>query len=156
MVLQLVVGLAVITGTYTNLALLIGSAMNVNFILAGQLNPSAFYIVIQTVLFVTGAGAIVGSDGNRARRPGKAPSILLVAQPGVRRTSNSDKKAVTGLAALAGALSWIGFAHATNFSPSGIGDPALVLGTVMGLGALSLIILRFRMSALDRSKGPRT
>jgi thiosulfate dehydrogenase (quinone) large subunit len=156
MVLQLVVGLAVITGTYTNLALLIGSAMNVNFILAGQLNPSAFYIVIQTVLFVTGAGAIVGSDGNRARRPDKAPSILLVAHPDVRRTSNADKMAVTGLAAFAGALSWTGFAHTTDFSPSGIGDPALVLGTVMGLGALSLIILRFRMSALDRSKGPRT
>ena len=156
MALQLIVGLAVLTGTYTNLALLIGSAMNVNFILAGQINPSAFYIVIQTVLFVTGAGAILGTDGKRARRPGRAASILIVAQPDVRRTSNSDKKAVTGLAAIAGALSWIGFAHATNFSPSGIGDPGLVLGTVVGLGTLSLVILRFRMSALERSKRPRT
>lgn len=153
MPLQLVVGLGIITGTYTNLALLIGSAMNANFIMAGQINPSAFYIVIQTVLFVTGAGAILGSDGKRARRPEGIPSILLVAHPDLRRTSNADQVAVGALAGVAGALSWFGFAHATDWSPSGVGDPALVLGTVMGVGALSLIILRFRLS-FARPKEP--
>ena len=147
MALQLMVGLGIITGTYTNLALLIGSAMNANFMLAGQISPSAFYIVIQTVLFVTGAGAILGSDGNRARRPERPPSILLVARPDVRRASSTDKMAVAGFAGLAGALSWFGFAHVTDWSPGGVGDPALVFGTVMGLSALSLIILRLRIGA---------
>lgn len=156
MALQLLVGLGIMTGTYTNLALLIGSAMNANFILAGQISPSVFYIVIQTVLFVTGAGAILGSDGKRARRPEPevVPSILLVAHPDMRRTSNADKVAVGGLAGVAGALSWFGFAHATDWSPSGVGDPALVFGTVMGVGALSLIILRLRLGALGKPRGP--
>lgn len=154
MALQLIAGLGILSGTYTNLALLIGIAMNANFILAGRINPSAFYIVIQTVLFVTGAGAILGTDGNRARRPGRAPSILLVAHPDMRGASNWDKMAVIGLAALAAALSWFGFAYSTDFSPGGVGDPALVFGTVMGLGALSLIILRFRLSELGKASGP--
>ena len=156
MALQLVVGLGIITGTYTNLALLIGSSMNANFILAGQLSPSAFYIVIQTVLFVTGAGAILGSDGNRARRPERVPSILLVAHPDVRRTSKADRMALAGLAGLAGGLTWFGFAHVTDFSPSGVGDPALVFGTVMGLSALSLIIFLLRIGALGKPSGPAT
>ena len=152
MALQLMVGLGIITGTYTNLTLLIGSAMNANFILAGQISPSAFYIVIQTVLFVTGAGAILRSDGNRTRRPETVPSILLVAHPDMRRASNADKLAVAGLAGLALLLSWFGFAHVTDWSPTGVGDPALVFGTVMGLSSLSLIILRLRIGPLGSPK----
>jgi thiosulfate dehydrogenase [quinone] large subunit len=146
MALQLLVGVGILFGNYTNLALLIGIAMNVNFVLAGRTNPSAFYIVIQTVLLVTGSGAVLGMDGKRARKEGRIPSILLVAHPDMRSASKRDKAAVIGLAVLATAVSFFGFAHATDFSPSGVGDPALVLGTVMGLGALSLIILRFRLS----------
>ena len=144
--LQLLVGLGILLGTYANLALLVGAAMNANFMLAGQISPSAFYIVIQTVLFVTGAGAILGVDGRRARRAGRASSILLVAHPYMRRSSNRDRRAVVGLAAVAAALSWYGFVHASDVSPSGIFDPALVFGTVMALGALSLSILWFRLS----------
>jgi thiosulfate dehydrogenase [quinone] large subunit len=154
MALQLLVGLAILSGTYTNLALQMGIAMNANFLSAGRISPSAFYIVIQTVLFVTGAGAILGTDGNRARRPRRAPSILLVAHPNMRGASNWDKMAVIGLAALAAALSWFGFAYSTDFSPSGVGDPSLVFGTVMGLGALSLTILRFRLSESGKASAP--
>ncbi|MEX0667819.1 MAG: hypothetical protein WD313_05765, partial [Acidimicrobiia bacterium] len=152
--LQLIVGLGILSGTYTNLALLIGIALNANFILAGQISPSAFYIMIQTVLFVTGAGAILGTDGHRARRPGRAPSILLVAHPDMRRASNTDKMGVIGLGVLAASLSWFGFAHVTDLSPRGVGDPALVFGTVMGLVALSLIILRVRLSDLGKRPAP--
>jgi thiosulfate dehydrogenase (quinone) large subunit len=144
--LQLLVGIGILLGAYTNLALLLGIVMNANFMLAGQINPSAFYIMIQTVLFVTGAGAIIGLDGSRIRRHRMASSILLVAQPNARQASNGDRIAVAGLAALAGAMSWVGFAYATDWTPTGVSDPALVFGTVMGLGALSLIILRFRLS----------
>jgi thiosulfate dehydrogenase [quinone] large subunit len=143
--LQFLIGLAILIGTYTNLALLIGVGLNVNFILAGRIAPSAFYIVIQTALFVTGAGGILGLDGVRARS-GRASSILLVAHPDLRYASRWDKAAVIGLVVVAAGLSWFGFAHATDLSPSGVFDPALVLGTVMGLGALSLIILRIRLS----------
>ena len=90
MALQLMVGLAILFGVYTNLALLTAIAMNANFMLAGEINHSAFYIVIQTALFVTGAGAILGGDGKRARRPGRAPSILLVAHPDRGHASGSD------------------------------------------------------------------
>ena len=151
MSLQLLVGLGILLGTYTNLALLIGIALNANFMLAGQISPSAFYIMIETVLFVTGAGAILGVDGNRVRRQRRASSLFLVAQPDVRRASHGDKMAVIGLATLAAGLSWFGFAHATDWSPAGgVYDPGLVFGTVMGLGALSLVILRFRLSALAK------
>jgi thiosulfate dehydrogenase [quinone] large subunit len=153
MALQLVVGLGILFGTFTNLALLIGIVLNANFMLAGEVAPSAFYIVIQTVLFVTGAGAILGADGKRARRPGKAPSILLVAQPDMGHASNRDKTAVIGLAVLAVAQSWFGFAYVTDLTPTGIFDPALVFGTVMGLGALSLLILRFQFSDLGEATG---
>jgi thiosulfate dehydrogenase [quinone] large subunit len=154
MALQLMVGLGILFGTYTNLALLIGIALNANFMLAGEVTPSAFYIVIQTVLFVTGAGAILGADGNRARRPGSAPSILLVAHPDMGRASIGDKTAVIGLAVLAAAQSCFAFAYVTDWSPNGVFDPALVFGTVMGLGALSLVILRFRLSDLGEPPAP--
>lgn len=151
--LQLLVGIGILLGTYTNLALLIGIALNANFMLAGQISPSAFYIMIHTVLFVTGAGAIFGVDGNRVRRPGRARSILLVAQPYMGRASNGDRMAAIGLAALAAAQGWFGFAHITDFG-AGVFDSGLVFGTVMGLSALSLVILRFRLSELGKPPAP--
>lgn len=151
--LQLLVGLGILLGTYTNLALLIGIVLNANFMLAGQISPSAFYIMIQTVLFVTGAGAVLGVDGSRGRRPGGVRSILLVAQPYMGRASKGDKMVAIGLAAFSAALSWYGFAHVTDFR-AGVFDPGLVFGTVMGLSALSLVILRFRLSETEKATGP--
>lgn len=139
--LQLGVGLAILTGWYTNLALLVGVVMNINFMLAGAVNPSAFYIVIQAALFAAGAGAVIGVDGRSAG----AHSILLVAHPDTRRVTEEDRWAVMGLIVLAASVSWLGFAHVRDFSPTGITDPGLVLGTVMGIATLFLLILRLRM-----------
>ncbi len=69
---QLLVGAAILLGLFTNAALLGGLFMNLNFILAGAPNPSAFYFVIQVALFIGGTGAIIGLDqllGRRIRTP---------------------------------------------------------------------------------------
>lgn len=144
MFLQLLVGLAILFGALTNLALIVGVVMNVNFMLAGEINPSAFYIVIQTLLFVTGSGAVLGVDRLLARIP-PPPSILTVARPDLRHSITSDRLGVGVLLSLSGVVSWLGFAHVTDFSPTGITDPALVMGTVMAVTTVSLLILWVRL-----------
>ena len=59
---QLLAGLGILFGIFTNAALLGGLFMNINFILAGSINPSAFYVVMQTVLFLANTGSILGFD----------------------------------------------------------------------------------------------
>jgi uncharacterized membrane protein YphA (DoxX/SURF4 family) len=59
---QIAIGLCLLTGTLTNLALLTAIAINVNLILAGIAAPNHFYIVIQVVLLAGGAGAAYGLD----------------------------------------------------------------------------------------------
>ena len=59
---QLLVGLGVLTGTYTRAALLAGIFMNLNFVAAGAPTPSAFYLVIQTALLAGGAGLVFSVD----------------------------------------------------------------------------------------------
>ena len=143
MLLQLGIGLAILTGSFANLAFLVGIVLNINFMLAGEVNPSAFYILIQSVLFVTGAGAVFGFDGHRSSHLGR--SILLVARPDTRGMSAEDRWAISSLAVLAATVAWLGFTHVHDFSPTGVGDPGLVLGTVMALATLLLVILRLRM-----------
>jgi thiosulfate dehydrogenase [quinone] large subunit len=65
---QMMAGLGILTGTLTTAALLGGLFMNVNFVLAGATDPSPFYIVIQALLLVCGAGTIMGVDGWFAER----------------------------------------------------------------------------------------
>jgi uncharacterized membrane protein YphA (DoxX/SURF4 family) len=60
---QLLAGIALVTGTLTNAALLGGIFMNLNFMLAGRPDPSAFYLIIQSALLFTNAGATLGVDG---------------------------------------------------------------------------------------------
>jgi uncharacterized membrane protein YphA (DoxX/SURF4 family) len=149
MLLQVGIGLAILFGTYTNLALVIGVALNVNFMLAGEINPSAFYIVIQTVLFVTGAGAVLGFDQLLAKRR-LVPSILMVAKPEPGASGRTDRQVVLLLAINTALMSLIGYGNVTDFSPTGIDDPALVLGTVMAVATFSLLILRLRMIDVRR------
>ena len=59
---QILTGLGILSGTITNFALMMGLIMNLNFILSGAPNPSAFYVVIQIVLFLSNTGAILGFD----------------------------------------------------------------------------------------------
>lgn len=59
---QLLAGLAILAGCFTSAALVGGLFMNLNFLLAGEPNPSAFYLVIQMALLLTNTGAILGID----------------------------------------------------------------------------------------------
>lgn len=59
---QLFAGVSILAGYCTNAGLLVGLVMNVNFVLAGAVDPSTFYIVIQLVLFFGGAGAVLSVD----------------------------------------------------------------------------------------------
>lgn len=56
------VGMALITGTLTNVALFFGVLMNVNYIMAGVIDPSILYIVIQGILYSSQAGATFSLD----------------------------------------------------------------------------------------------
>lgn len=58
-------GIAIIIGLFIRPALLAGLFMNLNFILAGSVNPSAFYIVIQLTLLPSAVGHIFGLDSLR-------------------------------------------------------------------------------------------
>lgn len=65
---QLLVGLAILTGTLTSAALLAAMFLNINFMLAGRVNPSAFYLIIELVLLQSKAGQLWGIDQWLSRR----------------------------------------------------------------------------------------
>lgn len=136
LVLQIACGIAILLGAYTNAALLAGMGMNIVFMLAGRPTPSVFYFLIQVVLFVAGAGAILGFD---SRQRGRARSILRVSSQ--RHGGRGDRWWLAAIAGLLTAISIYAFLHATNMSPGGsVRDPAVVLGVATGLGALSFLI----------------
>ena len=64
---EIAIGLGLLTGTLTNLALLMAIALNVNFILAGVPTPSQYYVVIEVVLLAGGAGAAYSVDRGLSR-----------------------------------------------------------------------------------------
>ena len=47
---QLIAGLSLVSGRFLGIGLLVGLFMNVNFLAAGAVNPSAFYLVMQGAL----------------------------------------------------------------------------------------------------------
>lgn len=141
---QLLVGMAVLAGFFTNFALLCGMFMNFNFIYAGEINPSAFYIVIQMALFIGNTGAIIGIDQSLSRR---IPLCFLVAQPpGSSNCLRVERAtfAAMGLLALVAAL--VAFPYIRDYGPHSVEDPAmilLVLATVIGLSA-AIMLLRLQ------------
>lgn len=142
--LQLYCGAGILLGRSTNAALLTGIGMNLTFMLAGVPNPSAFYILIQLILFTGGAGAIMGFDG-RASAPDR--SLLIAARAGHGSPNPTDRWWLGGLASALLVISAYAFAHGTNFSPAGsVEDPALVLGTVAGLGGLIFFVSALRLT----------
>jgi thiosulfate dehydrogenase [quinone] large subunit len=154
---QLVIGVAIFFGTYTNLALLVGVYLNVNFMALGVISPSAFYIVIQVVLFVFGAGAVFGFD---RRWRASSRSVFLFASTDGLRGKNNDRRLVIALAGLFMLMGIGAGSRATDVSPTGVDDPALVLSIVMivsGITMLTAVAHRIRfsegeeLSELDRS-----
>ncbi len=140
---QLLAGVAIFTGTFANLALLGGLFMNFNFILAGAVNPSAFYVVIQTVLFISNAGAILGVD---ARLSTRIPLALVVAQPQFERHYLlAEKVGFLALVAASWAVSVYALFHVRDFTPNSVDDPAMILVVLTSLGGLSCLITFFRL-----------
>ncbi|MEZ4660636.1 MAG: hypothetical protein R2911_24030 [Caldilineaceae bacterium] len=134
MVGQLLVGLAILSGTFTNIALLAGLFMNVNFVLAGAINPSAFYIVIQVALLLTEVGAIYGIDRILCRRIGLR---FLVAQPGDQSLYSRFETSLFLAAALSAvAIGAASIPYIRDYSPHSVDDPAmlmLVLSVITGM-----------------------
>jgi thiosulfate dehydrogenase (quinone) large subunit len=140
---QLVAGLAIVSGSLTTAALLGGIFMNLNFLLAGVPDPSAFYIVIQAVLVVAGTGAILGADARLATRlrypllaarPPSLPPRLSIATP-----------AAVALAMLAFGCAVYAALHIRDWTPSGsVHDPAAVLAVLAFMVASWAMIAALR------------
>jgi len=140
---QALAGLAILTGTLTNAALLGGLFMNLNFLLAGVPDPSAFYLVIQGALLVANAGAVLGVDarlGLGARHP------FLAARPPSAATSPAlGRPVLAALVALS--LGVVGYAlsHVQRWDPAGsVHDPAVILAVLAAMAASwsTIVLLR--------------
>jgi thiosulfate dehydrogenase [quinone] large subunit len=143
-ILEFAVGIAILTGMFTNLALLIGIGLNVSMMLAGRINPSAFYIVIQIALFAGGTGAVLGFDG---RRTGGTRPIALRARSELDPATEPDRIWIATLGGVFASLSIYALLNTSDFSPSAVTDPAAVLSVVMAVAALSMLITWFRFDA---------
>jgi thiosulfate dehydrogenase [quinone] large subunit len=140
---QLFAGLAIMTGTLTNLALAGGLFMNLNFLLLGVPDPSAFYIVIQVVLLMTGAGAILGVDAwlhDQLRVP-----WLAARPPGSRLQLPRRQRKAAAFAALAIGFALYSLVHIRDWSPRGsVHDPAAILTTLATMSAAWAVIVYLR------------
>jgi hypothetical protein len=135
---QLLAGIAIASGALTTAALLGGIFMNLNFLLAGAPDPSAFYIVIQAVLLAAGAGAILGLDARLAAR-GRA--TWLAARP-LRPIAPPTALALAALA-LGGAL--YATRHIRDWTPGGsVHDPAAVFAVLAVMAASWAILAALR------------
>jgi thiosulfate dehydrogenase [quinone] large subunit len=129
MIGQLLAGAAILTGSLTRAALLGGIFMNLNFLLAGVPDPSAFYIVIQVVLLMAGAGAVLGIDALLAAH-GRFP-LLAARPPGLQPSLALPAPAGIALAILACGIAVYATAQIRDWSPAGsVRDPAAVLAVL--------------------------
>ena len=142
---QLMAGLGILTGTLTTAALLGGLFMNVNFVLAGATDPSPFYIVIQALLLVCGAGAIMGVDGwIAARRRAKWRNSSPPNASGRIRFRCFLVRALSiPLAIAASAVGIYAVGYIKDFSPAGsIHDPAAIM-SMLGFVVAGWAIVAF-------------
>ncbi len=140
---QLLAGLAIASGTLTTAALLGGIFMNLNFLLAGATDPSTFYIVIQVVLMVAGAGTVLGVDARLGQRP-RFP-LLAACPPGLRPSPSIATPTAVALATLACVVAVYATAHIRDWTPSGsVRDPAAVVTLLACMVAAWAIIAALR------------
>jgi thiosulfate dehydrogenase [quinone] large subunit len=147
---ELLAGVAILIGMFTNAALLGGMFMNLNFILAGAPDPSAFYFLIQVALFVGGIGAIAGVDASLGRR---IKNPLFVAQNRISgRRFRTRKRVFLGLAALWLGLAGYSLAHITTLDPGrSVEDPATILVVLFGLSGVQTLIAYLRQRPTEDS-----
>jgi uncharacterized membrane protein YphA (DoxX/SURF4 family) len=136
---QIVIGLGLLTGTLTNLALLMAILFNVNLILTGVASPSQFYIVIQVVLLVGGAGAAYSVDRSLSRY---LPSVMLTGHRGLVDGVEVSRPALVVLAVVA-----VGSAAAlvptvdAVLPDRGVDDPGLILIALLFIVAVLAMAL---------------
>jgi thiosulfate dehydrogenase [quinone] large subunit len=148
MIGQLLTGIAIMTGTFTNLALMAGLFMNLNFILAGRVTPSAFYIVIQIVLLVGNAGYVLGVDQFLAKR---IPVGLLVAQPyATRGYARMERRLFMILALLAPLFGLASMPYIQDYGPHSVDDPAMIMLVLSIISGFTALITYFKFPRPER------
>lgn len=137
------IGLSLLTGTFTNFGLLNGMLLNLNLIGAGATDPSAFYLIIQSVLFISNTGAILGVDMLLSK---KIPFALLVAQPQFElKYLWVEKASFLGLIFVSGFIASYASFYVQDWSPSSVKDPAMIVVVLAMFGALSSFITFLRL-----------
>lgn len=147
MAAELMVGVAILIGLFTSLALLVAMFLNFHFICAGEPNPSAFYIVIQIALLVSGVGVVLGLDArlDRIRSP------LLVAK-NVRRSDQVRirKRHYLLLGVLCAVAAVYAALHVSTLEPGpSVKDPAMILAVLFSFAALQVLISYLRQAPLQ-------
>ena len=146
---QLLAGVAIAVGGLTNAALLGGLFMNLNFLLAGAANPSAFYIVIQVALLLTNAGAVLGLDAGLAKT---IHNPLLVAQPIAERRRRRWRVPMLPIGAISLITAVYALAHVTDWSPAGsVEDPAMIMA-ILALLSLAWAAIAWLRQDVRRRK----
>jgi uncharacterized membrane protein YphA (DoxX/SURF4 family) len=153
---QTLVGLGILCGACTNAALVGGLFMNLNFLLAGEPTPSAFYIVIQVALICAGTGSVLGLDAWLVKT---GPLPGAIARLPSSRNDRFGRRPWLG-APIAGSLAVGGYAltYVRDWSPAGsVHDPAMILAVLafMVIGWLVIIFLRLEPAMNARSKATR-
>lgn len=150
MIGQLLAGIAIGIGLFTNLALLGGLFMNLNFVLIGRVNPSAFYIVIQTALFAGNAGTILGLDTLVPRLiPMNGKTAV---KPSRHSTPTSKRWGYLLLTGFSWLITLLVIPYIRDYSPHSVDDPAMLLFILSALGGLSAFILFARQKARGMSQ----
>ena len=151
---QFLAGVAILTGSLTNAALLCGIFMNLNFLLAGVPDPSAFYVVIQMVLLFAGTGAVVGIDAilhTRIRSP-----LLVARLTGSHGSPSMSRPKALTLVVLALGGAAYATVHIRDWSPSGsVHDPAAILAVLAAMTAswATILVIRPGLEATGEPRG---
>jgi len=138
---QLLVGLALLAGLFTPYALAGGLFMNLNFLLSGAADPSAFYVVLQLILLMGRAGDAFGLDGLRQQARDMQPKPW---RPLSHRNTAKTARLVSVVCALISVVAAvIAFTSITHFEPAAsVKDAAAVL-CVLACVTLGLSLITY-------------
>jgi uncharacterized membrane protein YphA (DoxX/SURF4 family) len=145
---QIAIGLGLITGTLTNLALLMAILINVNLILAGVASPSQYYIVIEVVLLAGGAGAAYSVDRWLSRYLG---NVMLTGHRGLVDGVKMPRSALMLLALATAGLAVAAVPTVGAVLPEqGVDDPGFtLLGLLLLVALLAMTLTRATHRAAD-------
>lgn len=154
LVVELAIGVALLTGTFTNLALLAAIVLNVNFILAGAPAPSHLYVVIELVLLLGGAGAYYGADRYLSLY---VRSPLLTSRTNLHTAERPPRALLLTVAALCLVIAAAAAPSVGSLLPAqGADDPAFVVATLCTLVAVVAVVLaRQNAGTTDAASGSR-